>query len=126
MKGIRFTLLLVSTVTIAGCVSEKEARRREVKAYWTGQQQQQQQQQNGAQTSKFSVYVMGNVVNHTVPWTIDLTLAKALISASYLGEGIPKTITVTRNGETINIDPVQLLRGYDFPLEAGDRIELTP
>jgi hypothetical protein len=121
MKGIRFTLLLIITVTIAGCVSEKEARRREVKAYWTGQQQ----QNAGAQTSKFSVYVMGNVVNHTIPWTIDLTLAKALIAASYLGEGIPRNITVTRNGETTNVEPVRLLRGYDFPLEAGDRIELT-
>src|SRR4051794_12343138 len=120
MKGIVFFLLLVITITIAGCTSEKEARRREVKAYWTGQQQ-----NTAAQTSKFSVYVMGNVANHTIPWTIDLTLAKALIASSYLGEGNPGNIALTRNGETVNIAPVRVLRGYDFPLEAGDRIELT-
>jgi hypothetical protein len=120
MKGNIVTLLLVITITVAGCVSEKEARRREVKAYWTAQQQ------NAAQASKFSVFVMGNVANHTIPWTVDLTLAKALIAASYLGEGNPGNIAVTRNGETVNIAPVRVLRGYDFPLEAGDRIELTP
>ncbi|EEF61052.1 hypothetical protein [Pedosphaera parvula] len=113
---------LILAISVAGCTSEKEARRREVKAYWTGQQQGTAQ----GQAPKFTVLVLGNVANHTIPWTIELTLAKALIEASYQGLGNPVSITVTRNGEAVKVDPIRVLRGYDFPLEAGDRIELAP
>jgi hypothetical protein len=120
MRGIVFLLLLA--LMLGGCTTNSNARKQRIQAQWIGQQQ----GFAAGQAPSLSVIVMGNVENHTVPWTIDLTLAKALIAASYQGLGTPASIKVTRKGETVDISPIRVLRGYDFALEPGDRIELSP
>jgi len=68
----------------------------------------------------------GNVRNPIIPWTADLTLAKALAATEYLGSGDPSQITVLRNRRPYNFSSKQLLQGQDMPLEAGDRVEIRP
>ena len=103
----------------AGCTTQSKAKQQARKAYIAGQQQAQQRLQ--AQTS---VTVLGPVRNQLVPWTDDLTLAKALVIADYSGKGAPREIILVRNGLAQHIDPQQLLAGNDVPLLAGDLIQL--
>jgi hypothetical protein len=59
-----------------------------------------------------------------VPWTEDLTLAKALMAAEYQSRRNPRQIIILRGGQTIPVDPNLLLNGEDVPLQAGDRVEI--
>jgi hypothetical protein len=71
------------------------------------------------------VFVRGPVRNALVVWTDDLTLAKALVEADYIGQRDPRVITVTRHGQVFRISPRRLLSGLeDPPLEPGDIIEV--
>jgi len=74
--------------------------------------------------SRNSVTVIGQVRNPLVPWTEDLTLAKALIAADYYAKGDPRHIVIVRKGQASNVDPKQLLAGEDVPLEAGDVVNI--
>jgi hypothetical protein len=122
MKSFAIVYLLLLALVLGGCTTKSNARKQRMQAQWIGQQQGMAE----GQTKSLSVMVVGNVANHTIPWTIDLTLAKAFIAASYQGVGSPTSISVTRKGEIANINPVRVLRGYDFALEPGDKIELSP
>jgi hypothetical protein len=69
------------------------------------------------------VWIRGDVKHEVVPWTEDLTLARAIVAAEYKGLGDPHAIFVVRHGQTYKISPRELLRGRDDPpLEAGDMI----
>ena len=107
---------------VAGCVSKSECDAKVKAAYLAGQQQGMAMQANAS-----SVWVVGNVKTPVIPWTVDLTLAKALIVAEYQGAGDPAQITILRKGRPSQIVTAkQLLSGYDVPLQIGDRIEIRP
>jgi hypothetical protein len=69
--------------------------------------------------------VKGNVMNSVVPWTEDLTVARAIVTAEYLGVRDPVSISVRRHGERFFVSPTWLLLGVVDPwLEPGDVLEL--
>ena len=78
------------------------------------------------QAQQPAVWFHGPVRNPRIPWTEELTLARALASADYTGTLNPRTLKVIRKGQTYLIDIKRLLRGLeDPPLEAGDLIEIS-
>jgi hypothetical protein len=116
------------TVAIAllcpgGCVTRAQARKQAEAAFHAGQQQALQQ----LYENKFPVVtVRGPVRSAKLDWTADLTLARAIVLAGYQRAGDPKEIILHRGTEEIRITPKQLLDGQDWPLQAGDRIEIIP
>ena len=119
-----FFVALLATA-FASCVSKSTARLQAQAAYLAGQQQAMQRMQQ-AQVRGPIVTVLGQVRETIVPWTADLTLAKAIVVAGYYGAGDPAEIVITREGQQIPIDPKSLLNGQDVPLQPRDVIELKP
>lgn len=72
------------------------------------------------------VTVIGPVQNSFVPWVAGLTLTQAIATANYLNPKAPRWITITRNGESAQLDAGVLLNGTPVPLEPGDVVELQP
>jgi hypothetical protein len=125
-RNLTRLLLLVAVCFMAGCVSKKTAEARARAAFLAGQQQeaailarQQQSQFHGP-----TVTVLGEVRNSLIPWTLDLTLAKAVIAAEYYGRTDPTAIVIQREGNEISYDSKTLLSGQDVALQPGDVIEL--
>jgi hypothetical protein len=118
MKWI--TCLLALALAISGCTTKAKSKREADRAYSAGRQRALAE----TQPQVASVFIMGNVSNHAVPWTEDLTLAQALIAAQYLGAGNPTEIVVVHNGFATTVDPARLLHGQDMKLEPNDRIEV--
>jgi hypothetical protein len=115
-----FCLLLA--VLAAGCESKSKARAEARAAYFAGQQQ-----GMAMQAGTNSVWIVGDVRTPAIPWTDDLTLARAIVAAEYLGPGDPSQIVLRREGRPpYLVSPRQLLSGYDLPLKPGDRIEVRP
>jgi hypothetical protein len=112
---------LLAFLVLAGCTTKSKSKAQAQAAFLAGRQQAMATESQGP-----SVQVVGDVKTHIIPWTDDLTLAKALVAAEYQGFGDPSLITVVRNGEPITLNPKVLLGGKDLPLEAGDRIEIHP
>ncbi|HWD18922.1 MAG TPA: hypothetical protein VHB20_06555 [Verrucomicrobiae bacterium] len=111
---------------LAGCESRRAARERAREAYVAGQQQAMAQQRL-YQSQRPSVTVEGQVQQHLVPWTEGLTLARAIVAATYTGFMNPSSVRVLRNGQVVqNIPGVDLLRGQDMPLQPGDVVQLNP
>ena len=108
----------------AGCVSKAKAKADAQAAYVAGQQQTMARMQ--LQSASPSVKIIGNVSNNTVPWTEDLTVAKAIIAAGYLGRTDPGHIFLVRGGRALPVDPKQLLTGQDIPLQQGDVLQIAP
>ncbi len=103
-----------------GCVSKAQARAQARAAYLAGQQDTRQQiNQNRGPV----VTIIGQVRTPVLPWSADLTLAKALIAADYHGAE-PNEIIVRRDGQELKIQPSSLLGGEDLPLEPRDVIEI--
>ncbi len=73
-----------------------------------------------------TVTFIGPVRNTLVPWSAELTLAKAIVAADYLGPNDPTEIIIRRGGEEIRLDPKKLLGGEDVPLLPRDIVELKP
>ncbi len=115
-----FAVLLVA---LTGCTTKSNAKLQAQSAYLAGQQQALTQMRDPRRTS---ILVLGNVRNREVPWIDGLTLAQALIAADYLPPGVPTEIIITRQGQPIRVNPADLLRGNDWPLQPGDMIELRP
>jgi len=111
--------LLLSSA-LAGCMTKSKAKAQESAAFAAGQQRAMER----ILENRNSVTVLGPVRNPLVPWTADLTLAKALIAANYYLRGDPREIVIVRNGRAVPVDPKQLLAGDDVPLEAGDVIRI--
>jgi hypothetical protein len=113
------TLLPLLLMT-AGCVTKTDANARVREAYSTGRKQ-----GAASQLNSNMIWVVGNVQNPNIPWTDDLTLAKAIIAANYLNPGDPGQIVLRREGIVPRFfSAQQLLYGFDMPLEPGDIIEL--
>ncbi len=120
MKKLIVVYLLL--LTTAGCVTKKESQAKARAAFLAGQKQ-----ASATQASATSVWIVGNVKTPTIPWTEDLTLARALIAAEYQGAGDPSQIVILRPGlPPTYVSTKQLLAGYDLPLQAGDRVEVRP
>ena len=110
-------------LALGGCVSKAKARAEAQAAFLAGQQQAmaRMQQSRGA-----VVTIIGPVTNPNIPWTQELTVAKAIVDAGYNGANDPTHIVIVRNGQAITIDPKKLLSGEDVLLQAGDFIQITP
>ena len=111
---------LLTGLFLAGCTTKAKSNAQARAAFLAGQRQ-----TMAAQAQGQSVWIIGNVKNHVVPWTEELTLANAIVEADYQDIISPRQITVTHpDGQVINVDPKKLLRGQDMPLESGDRVEI--
>ena len=111
---------LLFALALAGCTTKSSARSQARAAYAAGQQQALER----VLQSRNSVTVIGTVRNPLVPWTEDLTLARALVAADYYARGNPREIIIVRNGQPLTVDPKRLLQGEDIPLEAGDVVNI--
>jgi hypothetical protein len=112
---------------LAGCVSKATADARAREAFLAGQRQAMQQsltQQAQTQIHGPTVTFVGPVKHSLLPWTIDLTLAKAFIAAEYYPPTEPRAIVIVREGREIPVDVKKLLAGQDLPLQAQDVIEV--
>lgn len=104
-------------LAFTGCISKSKSQARVFEAYTAGQREGAQQQR--------TVTVLGDVKNHSIPWSQELTLAKALLAADYTGLRDPKQISITRNGEPHTVNVKNFLAGADDPLlDPGDTIEV--
>jgi hypothetical protein len=110
-----FFMLLVFAV--AGCTTKAQARRDAQAAFLAGQK-------SVLSRQAYGVTVIGPVMNPNVPWVAGLTLVQAIATANYLDARDPKSITITRQGESASIDPKDLANGTVVPLEPGDVIEI--
>jgi len=117
------TLLLLLAVAVSGCTSKSKARARAQTAFASGQQHAFSQM---AEARRTSIRVVGSVQNPEIPWREDLTLARVIVAAGYLGPRDPRQIVILRQREQIRVDARDLLRGHDWPVEPGDTIEIHP
>ena len=118
--GLVLIFFYVFALVLPGCTTKSSAKVQARAAYAAGQQQALER----VLQSRNGVTVVGTVRNPLVPWTEDLTLAKALVAADYYARGNPREIIIVRNGQPLPVDPKRLLNGEDFPLEAGDVINI--
>src|ERR1035437_4406023 len=119
-----FHLICVAALSVGvvagGCTTKSRARMESQTAFLAGQNAALRQQ--AAQTP--GVTMVGPVQNPQVPWVAGLTLAQAVATANYIGAHEPKSIIITRQGESAALDAKVLFNGTDIPLEIGDVIEL--
>lgn len=112
--------LALSVPLLSGCVSKAKAEAQARAAFMAGQQQALQQ----IQAHGPSVTVIGEVRNKFIPWTAELTLAKAIVAAEYVGTTDPIEIVIHRSGEQIILSTQDVLAGSDAPLQPRDIVEL--
>ena len=118
-----WALSISAAALLAGCTTKSTAQAKAQEAFLAGQNAALRQQQ----AAQFSgVTIVGPVQNPQVPWVAGLTLAQAVATANYLDSHEPKTILITRQGESAQLDANVLLNGVAVPLEPGDVIELRP
>jgi hypothetical protein len=112
--------LLIALLAGAGCTSKSKARQQAQAAYVAGQQA-----AHETQLRQAGVSFIGEVRNPIVPWTEDLTLARGILAAQYLGRLEPRQIFLNRGGQQFPVNPRDLLRGDEGPLlQPGDVVEL--
>ena len=114
---------LCLAATLSGCITKAKADAQARAAFVAGEQQAMRNMEQ-VKARGPSVMVVGQVRNPRVPWTAELTLAKAVLAAEYFGEKDPTEILIVRSGKAIRYDPKKLLAGEDMPLEPQDLIEL--
>ena len=119
MKSFLCWLALLA-IAITGCTTNSNAKAQAQSAYAAGQQQALER----ALQARNSVTVLGPVRNPLVPWTEDLTLAKALVAADYYAKTNPREILIVRQGRALPVDVNHLLGGEDIPLQAGDVVNI--
>ena len=117
-----FVLMMLALAGLAaGCTTKAKARKQALAAFEAGQAQ-----ATAQAIAKSVVIVHGEVLNHEIPWTEDLTLARALAAADYRGLRDPRNLAVLRQGRTTRINVKDLLSGRtDPPLLPGDIIEIS-
>ena len=120
---LRACCLLLCLLSISGCVSKARAKRDAQAAFIAGQKEAVMRiQQESSQEPK--VTVNGPVRNGVLPWTEDLTLAKAIVEAEYTAPGNPAEVFLVRSGRAFRIETKEILSGRDIPLQPGDIIQL--
>ena len=80
--------------------------------------------QEAMRQAQMVIQVRGDVRNHVIPWSQDLTLAGALVEADYIGRWDPLSVTVTRGKKVQRFSAIRLLSGNDMFLEPGDVIDI--
>ena len=113
--------VIALALLVSGCVSKATAQAQARAAYLQGQQQALERQ---TQPRGPTVTFIGEVRNQLVPWTADLTLARAIVAADYYGSTDPGTIILIRDGQQTVYDPRKLLQGSDVLLEPRDVVEI--
>jgi hypothetical protein len=121
MRPVYCCFAFLLALGLAGCTTKAKADAKARAAFAAGQEQATMRMQ---QTQTPSVTVQGTVRNPLIPWTEDLTVAKAIVAAGYFGRRDPAEILVVRKGQAFRVDPKQLLNGTDPPLQAGDIMEI--
>jgi hypothetical protein len=120
-----FSCLLLGLVVLSaltGCESDARKHAERARAFEQGRQQGLQEAEEKNQPV---VLFRGDVRNPRVPWKEGITLAQALLVAQYTWSWDPRSITVTRDGQTYTINPRRFLRGQEDPeLEPGDVVEV--
>jgi hypothetical protein len=118
LANAALALLILSW--FCGCVTRSQANAQAREAYMAGQK--------AALASLAGegkvVIIEGPVEYAKVPWVEGLTLSQAIASAQYTGRHNPRSITITRAGEVINIIPHTLLTGRAVPLQPGDAVKI--
>jgi hypothetical protein len=114
-------LPLFLALALCGCVSKAKADAQARAAFLAGQQQARQQMQPAREAI---VTFVGPVERPTLPWTQDMTLARALVTAGYHSPTDPSQIIIVRNGQGIPVDVNKLLQGEDVPLQPGDVVSI--
>ncbi len=121
MRGLLVAFGMAAlSYSLCGCTTKAKAKADARMAYLAGQQQALMQMQ--AQNP--SVTVNGNVRNKVVPWTEGLTLARAIVTAEYLGTMDPREIILVHRGIASRIDPKKLLEQEGPTMQPGDIVEL--
>ena len=110
---------LLLALVAAGCVTRSQANAQARAAYLAGQKTALASMAQGQ-----GVAIVGPVQYPNVPWVEGLTLSQAIATANYTGRRSPKTITITRQGEGISVNPRDLLTGHVVPLQPGDTITI--
>ena len=113
-------LVLLITPMFCGCVTESQANARAREAYLAGQKAAFASMGGLGQ----GVAIIGPVQYPNVPWVEGLTLAQAIATANYTSHHSPKSISITRQGEEITVDPRDLLGGHVVPLQPGDTVKI--
>jgi hypothetical protein len=112
--------ILILALAASGCVSKSKADAQARAAFFAGERAAYE-----SMSARTNVTVLGDVQNHQVPWVDGLTLAQAIATASYTGLNNPKEIIVKRQGGAeINVNPQDLLRGQNVPLQQGDTVTI--
>jgi hypothetical protein len=121
-RDVTFSLLCLA-LPLTGCISKSKADEQARAAFLAGRQQAiQEMRQSQAQGP--TVTLVGAVRAPLIPWTMDLTLAKAIVAAGYYSNTDPTRIVIVREGREIPVDPKKLLAGEDIPLQPRDVIEI--
>jgi hypothetical protein len=105
-----------------GCTTKKGAELKAREAYVAGQQQAMSQGQQQAVGN--TIRINGDVKTPVLEWTQGFMLSEALVEAEYQNRRDPLAIVIFRQGQVINVNPRELLRGRDVPLQPGDRIDI--
>src|SRR5262245_12408009 len=107
-------LWLIAVVLLCGCKSSRQAApavRAEPSAF--------------TDDGHARVIIKGIVRYPVILWTEDLTVARAIVTAEYLGTRDPVIISIQRGREKYYVDPARLVLGIVDPwLEPGDVVEL--
>jgi hypothetical protein len=114
-----FLAVLVLTLATLGCKSNKAGGQGPPPAYMDPAAAQEAMRQ-----AQMIVQVRGDVRNHIIPWSEDLTLAGALVEANYIGRLDPLSVTVTRGRKVQRFSSYRLLSGADMFLQPGDVIDI--
>ena len=112
-------MFLIATL-FCGCVTRSQANAQARAAYLAGQKA---AFASMAEQGK-GVVIVGPVQYPNVPWVEGLTLSQAIATANYTGRRNPKSITITRQGDDISVNPRDLLNGHVVPLQPADTITI--
>ena len=110
-------LLILLAALLSGCKTKQQQQTGTPPPVYMPQGAQMQQQQ-------LAVYIRGDVRNPVVPWSEDLTLARAILAAEYVGRFDPHTVHLIRGNRSQRFSAAMLLAGADTDLEPGDIIEI--
>jgi len=116
-------VLILTPLLLGGCVTKHKADAQARAAFLAGQRQTLEIVRQ-AQSRGPSVTVVGEVSNPVIPWTEDLTLAKAIVAADFRGPTDPVEILLARGGKAKSYDPKKLLNGEDVPLQPNDVVQI--
>jgi hypothetical protein len=117
--------LFLLAAGLSGCITKAKADAQARAAFVAGEQQAMRNMEQ-LKTRGPTVTVVGEVKNPRIPWTAELTLAKAVVEAEYFGTKDPSEILIVREGKAMRFDPKKLLEGEDMPLQPQDLIQLKP